>query len=110
MTANPLQKAFEDYHIMADELATAQDQIRTLMLTNTDLLREGDFTRAKLAKVTSERDRLQAYAIELTSRLGVIEETIIAAKQAAVRHAVEQTEQKPAPVTERATELPKLTF
>lgn len=85
---NPLQRAYDDYHIMENELLSAKDRMRSQDMTIVDLMRESDFTRSQLAKVTTERDRLQAYAIDLTTRLAVIGETIASARSAAMQFAI----------------------
>lgn len=73
---NPLQQAFDDYHIMQDELRTSEKHVKELTMMNGDLMRENDFNRAEITKLRGERDRLQAYSIDLTARLDVISETI----------------------------------
>ncbi len=101
---NPLQRAYEDYHIMENELLAARDRMRAQDMTITDLMRESDFTRSQLAKVTTERDRLQAYAIDLTSRLAVIRETIDHAQSAAMQTAIKPAEAPAAAPVDKADE------
>jgi len=73
---------------MADELAALKDQNTAIIASNVDLMRENDFLRSEVTKLRSERDRLQAYSIDLTTRLDVVVETANNAKSEARKFAI----------------------
>ena len=85
---NPIAEALANYNQMRDALSFAEDQLRQAQMVSTDLLRENGWLREHYDSVKSERDRLQAYAVDLTTRIDVIVETAQNAKSEARKFAV----------------------
>lgn len=85
---NPLSEVLANYNQMRDALAFAEDQLRQAQMVNTDLMRENGWLREQYDATKSERDRLQAYAVDLTTRIDVIVETAQNAKSEARKFAV----------------------
>lgn len=85
---NPLQRALDDYHLMEDELAAMRDQFTQSTSMNKDLLRENEWLRESYDKAVLDKNRLQQYAMDLTARLNVIQETIANAVSEARQYAV----------------------
>ena len=72
--ANPLQEAFDNYQAMEQQLAMAEDELREYRTMNNDLLRENEYLRDRLGKVELDRDRLQAIAVNLSTRATILQE------------------------------------
>lgn len=97
---NPLREAMDGWEQMRADLMIAQDQVRELTSCNAQLLNEVDFLRSELSRRTIAGDRYQRYAVDLTTRLSIIKEAIIAAESASREYAM-----KP-PVPDQTTEMP----
>jgi chromosome segregation ATPase len=85
---NPMRDALENWEILQSDNDAKDDQIRELTSCNANLLAEVDYLRQTMARLTSERDRYQRYAIELTTRLSTIRESIDQATAASREYAV----------------------
>jgi hypothetical protein len=85
---NPFEEALANYNTLIEQLAATKTRLEDSKLMATDMLRENDFLKEQLCRVGQDRDRLQAYSIELTARIDVIIETADNAKNAARRFAV----------------------
>jgi predicted nuclease with TOPRIM domain len=79
---NPMRDALENWERLQSELNTASDQIKELSACNANLLAEVDYLRQTLHATSAERDRYKGYAVEITTRLSVIKETILVAEAA----------------------------
>ena len=73
---NPLQRALEDFHLMVDRVAALDDENRVLRSSNVDLMQENQMVREENLRLRGERDRLQAFSVNITTRMSVIKETI----------------------------------
>ncbi len=85
---NPMREALENWERLQSDLMMAKDESRELNSCNSKLLAEVDYLREKLEQVSLERDRYKSYAIDITSRLSVIKDTIITAEAGAREYAL----------------------
>ena len=85
---NPMQQALENWDLIQSELKIAQDSLKEYVSLNSKLLAEVDYLREKLDSVSLERDRYKTYAVEITTRLQTIKETILAAESGAREYAL----------------------
>ena len=95
--ANPLQKAFDDYHRMADKLAETETTNVDLRAANMALIREVDMLREVLRTADADRTRLQAISSTLLGRLLAINDTIAGAVKASIRDGIEATKETAQP-------------
>ena len=85
---NPMRDALENWEILQSDNEAQADQIRELSSCNANLLAEVDYLRQTMRTLLSERDRYQRYAVELTTRLSGIRETIDQATAASREYAI----------------------
>ena len=85
---NPMQDALENWDLIQSELKIVKDSEKELVSINAKLLAEVDYLREKLDQVSTERDRYKTYAVEITTRLQTIKETILAAEAGAREYAM----------------------
>ena len=97
---NPMQQALEGWDLIQSELQIEKDSNKQLFSMNNKLLAEVDYLREKLDQVSTERDRYKTYAVEITTRLQGIKETILMAESGAREFAM-----KP-PIPTAGTEIP----
>jgi chromosome segregation ATPase len=77
---NPMREALENWEILQSELEGAKTTIHELETMTSSLSAEIDYLRQMLASVTAERDRYKVYAVEITTRLSGIKESILVAE------------------------------
>jgi predicted nuclease with TOPRIM domain len=77
---NPMREALENWEILQGELEGAKTTIHELETMTSSLSAEVDYLRQMLASVTAERDRYKVYAVEITTRLSGIKESILVAE------------------------------
>jgi predicted nuclease with TOPRIM domain len=77
---NPMREALENWEILQSELEGAKTTIHELETMTSSLSAEVDYLRQMLASVTAERDRYKVYAVEITTRLSGIKESILVAE------------------------------
>jgi predicted nuclease with TOPRIM domain len=77
---NPMREALENWEILQSELETSRDTINELKTMTSSLSAEVDYLRQMLSSVSLERDRYKNYAIEITTRLSGIKESILVAE------------------------------
>jgi predicted nuclease with TOPRIM domain len=77
---NPMREALENWEILQSELNAAKDTIHELETMTASLSAEVDYLRQMLSSVSLERDRYKNYAIEITTRLSGIKESILVAE------------------------------
>jgi predicted nuclease with TOPRIM domain len=77
---NPMREALENWEILQSELNAAKDTIHELETMTSSLSAEVDYLRQMMASVTAERDRYKVYAVEITTRLSGIKESILVAE------------------------------
>lgn len=102
---NPLEVAYQNYHLMEKELAANRNKVQELLVTNMNLLSEVSMLREALDRADSDRIRLQAISSTLLGRLLAINDCIGGAVKASIRDGIEATQQAQAdPDLERAAD------
>lgn len=88
--ANPLQVALDNYNTMERELILVRDELESYRSRCDHLEAQNASLSEELAQVKRERSYLQAYCVNITTRLDVIQESIAAAKSEALKFSVRQ--------------------
>lgn len=101
---NPLEVAYQNYHLMEQELTANRNKIQELLVTNMSLLSEVSMLREALERSDSDRIRLQAISSTLLGRLLAINDCIGGAVKASIRDGIEAAQQADAdPELEQAS-------
>jgi len=87
---NPLQTALDNYLEMERQLMVTRDELAHFQERSLALENENDRLKTELEAVKKERSYLQAYCVNVTTRLDVIQESIAAAKSEALKFSVRQ--------------------
>lgn len=74
--ADQLQEAINELRFLEDENLAKDEELRSTRAMNQDLLRRHEDLEARLEKMTVERDKIQAFAINIVTRLQVVGENI----------------------------------
>ena len=74
--ADELQSLVNDLRFLDDEKLALEEERRQLRSMNEDLLKSNRELDERLDRMTGERDKLQAFAINLVTRLTVISENV----------------------------------
>ncbi len=85
---NELIAKISDFQFMEDELEARNLELRQAQETIRDLDRANGQLGQQLEKVSSERDKLRAYAVNITARLTVVSESVANIIREASRSAV----------------------
>lgn len=85
MEPNLLQRAYENYSTMEEQLAESRQKIVELSIDNGSLVAEVNMLREELARADADRIRLQAVASTLNGELTAIKDVI----DGSVRRALE---------------------
>lgn len=86
--ADELQTILNDYRFLEDEKASVEIDLRETRSMNHDLMKRNEDLEARLEKVTVDRDKIQAFAINIVTRLQVIGENVANVIQEAGRGAI----------------------
>ena len=86
--ADELQTILNDYRFLEDEKASVEIELRETRSMNHDLMKRNEDLEARLEKVTVDRDKIQAFAINIVTRLQVIGENVANVIQEAGRGAI----------------------
>lgn len=102
---NPLEVAYQNYHLMEKELTANRAKVQELLVTNMNLLSEVSMLREALDRADGDRIRLQAISSTLLGRLLAINDCIGGAVKASIRDGIEAAQQEKAdPDLERAAD------
>jgi hypothetical protein len=71
-----LQTILNDFRFLEDEKIAREEENRELRAMNGDLVKANDELKERLERMTNERDKIQAFAINLVTRLTVISENV----------------------------------
>jgi len=86
--ADELQTILNDYRFLEDEKASVEIELRETRSMNHDLMKRNEDLEARLEKMTVDRDKIQAFAINIVTRLQVIGENVANVIQEAGRGAI----------------------
>lgn len=102
---NPLEVAYQNYHLMEKELAANRNKVQELLVTNMNLLSEVSMLREALDRADSDRIRLQAISSTLLGRLLAINDCIGGAVKASIKDGIEAAQEaKSDPDLEQASQ------
>lgn len=90
---NPLEVAYQNYHLMEKELAANRNKVQELLVTNMNLLSEVQMLREALDRADSDRIRLQAISSTLLGRLLAINDCIGGAVKASIKDGIEAAQE-----------------
>jgi hypothetical protein len=89
MEPSPLQRAFDNYTQMEEQLRITIERNRTLQIENANLLSEAGMLRDLLDRADADRIRLQAISSTLLGRLLAINDCIAGAVKASIKDGIE---------------------
>lgn len=86
--SDQLQGLLDDYRFLEDDKTALEDELRETRSMNHDLAKANDELKDRLERMTTERDKLQAYAVNITTRVQVFGEMAHSLIQESGRHAI----------------------
>jgi septal ring factor EnvC (AmiA/AmiB activator) len=86
--ADELQTILNDLRFLEDEKVGLEHELRETRSMNSDLMKRNEDLEARLEKKTVEHDKIQAFAINIVTRLQVIGENVANVIQEAGRGAI----------------------